>query len=175
MDKTAAHDAVRKAVFQGILTRPNACEHCGKPPSTWALSAHHHNGYDDDHVLDVEWLCAKCHVNVHNLPARMQSTTAEQRSEVGRRAGEVVKSNRTREEWAAMGRKGGPAGGRAFWDKMTPEEREYHKQRVTTEARKWHATSTHAERSAASHKGWETRRRRKADRAVVDSTGTWDE
>lgn len=53
-----AHWAVKQAVISRKLIRPNACQQCG---TACAVQAHHHNGYSDEHRLDVRWLCPKCH------------------------------------------------------------------------------------------------------------------
>lgn len=53
-----AQQAVRWAIEEGVLVRPNHCARCGaecKP------HGHHHNGYAMEHWLDVEWLCVSCH------------------------------------------------------------------------------------------------------------------
>lgn len=56
----AAHAAVAREVASGRLVRPELCQHpgCDKSPD----HAHHHNGYDKPHRLDVVWLCAKHHL-----------------------------------------------------------------------------------------------------------------
>lgn len=57
--KSLAWIAVAKALKAGTLIRPSHCEECGvecKP------LAHHGNGYDIKHRLDVRWLCSTCHV-----------------------------------------------------------------------------------------------------------------
>lgn len=56
--KSIARQAVAKALKNGTLVRPAACEHCYKHVK---LEAHHANGYDTPHWLDVTWLCRKCH------------------------------------------------------------------------------------------------------------------
>jgi len=61
-DKVNAWMAVRWAQILGLLTCPPECERCGSPKR---LHAHHHNGYDRDHWLDVQWLCSPCHRTIH--------------------------------------------------------------------------------------------------------------
>lgn len=56
-EKAAAHDAVQKALRQGVLTKPAACQRCPVPP-TEPLHAHHD---DYGQPLRVEWLCRACH------------------------------------------------------------------------------------------------------------------
>jgi hypothetical protein len=53
-----AHRAVHRAIKSGRLVRPQSCELCGR---TQALHAHHHNGYDREHYLDVIFACRECH------------------------------------------------------------------------------------------------------------------
>lgn len=52
-----AHGAVREALLRGILTK-EPCKVCGNPNS----EAHHHNGYEREHRLDVVWLCRIHHM-----------------------------------------------------------------------------------------------------------------
>lgn len=49
------HDLVYKAVRDGRLTRPAACEQCGAACKPEAAHA------DYEQPLLVRWLCAKCH------------------------------------------------------------------------------------------------------------------
>lgn len=58
-EKHRAHRAVCYAVKSGKLVRPNSCEKCGVDSAD--LDGHHHKGYDEKHILDVVWLCGKCH------------------------------------------------------------------------------------------------------------------
>lgn len=55
--RTAAHNAVARAVKKGILV-PKPCERCGSEKSL----AHHE---DYDKKLDVMWLCQPCHKQRH--------------------------------------------------------------------------------------------------------------
>ena len=66
-----AYRAVRAAVKNGVLVRPEACQQCGQiPPPTSdgraSIQGHHH---DYEKPLDVEWICAKCHRKETPLPA----------------------------------------------------------------------------------------------------------
>lgn len=61
-DKAKSHRAVYYAVKTGRLVRPSNCSKCFiecKP------QAHHHNGYDLQNLLNVIWLCNKCHTFEH--------------------------------------------------------------------------------------------------------------
>ena len=55
----SAHQAVRQAVETGVLTRPDACEECGRECRPQA----HHDDYAKP--LDVAWLCVRCHQRLH--------------------------------------------------------------------------------------------------------------
>lgn len=60
-EQQKARDAVKCAIRNGKLTR-GPCEFCGERDD---VQAHHHNGYDEAHRLDVKWLCRTCHNKVH--------------------------------------------------------------------------------------------------------------
>lgn len=61
----SARRAVRSAVERGILVKPNSCQKCGKEDTHESkdgrsiIQGHHHKGYDL--VLEIEWLCIRCH------------------------------------------------------------------------------------------------------------------
>lgn len=117
--RRAAQRAVRRAVRRGVLTRREMCEHCGRSPN-YTLHGHHYNGYDEAHILDVEWLCRSCHSKIHSgrlggLATARNHTVAE-RSAMGKHASDVAKqkiSKETRVRVASMG-------GRAAVAKLTP-------------------------------------------------------
>ncbi len=56
--KVAARNIVRCRIYRGTMTR-QPCEKCGDPKS----QAHHE---DYSRPLDVKWLCAKHHKELHN-------------------------------------------------------------------------------------------------------------
>jgi hypothetical protein len=56
--RKSAHGKVQRAVKNGVLVRPKACQECGKRTSL--LDAHHDQGYAMP--LRVRWLCKKCHM-----------------------------------------------------------------------------------------------------------------
>ncbi len=58
-EKTQAHNAVNHAVRGGKLKRSVFCEGCGLPAETDG----HHADYDE--LLEVDWLCKKCHIKLH--------------------------------------------------------------------------------------------------------------
>ena len=63
--KERARSAVNMAIQRGDLVRPEECSRCEKKPGKARdgrslIRAHHHNGYDKAHWLDVEWVCASC-------------------------------------------------------------------------------------------------------------------
>lgn len=61
-EKYFAKLKLRGAVLTGKIKPLSLCENCGKEGLT---HGHHHNGYSLKHLLDVIWLCPKCHVGVH--------------------------------------------------------------------------------------------------------------
>lgn len=62
-ERGAAHVAVNRAVREGRLVKPDACEDCGR-----ALPLHgHHDDYS--RPLDVRWLCVDCHFLRHRKAA----------------------------------------------------------------------------------------------------------
>lgn len=60
-EKYRANSKVSNAIRDGMLTRPDKCEGCGKPCTPHA----HHWSYAEENWLDVEWLCAVCHGEMH--------------------------------------------------------------------------------------------------------------
>lgn len=58
-EKRSAHNAVYRALKRGDLTRPDACEGCGRSCKPQA----HHDDYTKP--LDVRWLCPTCHGSEH--------------------------------------------------------------------------------------------------------------
>ena len=58
-EKSRAHGIVKAAVERGEIVVPGSCERCGETGRR--LEAHHHNGYSEEHVKDVVWLCHRCH------------------------------------------------------------------------------------------------------------------
>ena len=60
LDKWKARSKVRHAIVRGKLIRAAQCSGCGLATTT---QAHHHNGYDFAHALDVVWLCKECHLS----------------------------------------------------------------------------------------------------------------
>jgi hypothetical protein len=60
-----AHNAANNAIRAGRLTRPDACERCGRPSRR--LDKHH---ADYSRPLEVEFLCRRCHKKVHAIHDR---------------------------------------------------------------------------------------------------------
>lgn len=63
--KNRARGAVKYALSQGIITRPESCQKCGAEDvklkdGRSGLRADHHNGYNEEHKLDVLFICLKC-------------------------------------------------------------------------------------------------------------------
>jgi len=61
--KAWAHLQVQRAVQAGVLVRPEACEGCDRTGQR--LAGHHHKGYEGANILNVVWLCSRCHNNEH--------------------------------------------------------------------------------------------------------------
>ena len=66
-----ARRLVRAAIVAGELAPPNACDGCGAAPAPArdgrrTLDAHH-DSYAPDRLLDVRWLCRRCHARWHVL------------------------------------------------------------------------------------------------------------
>ena len=59
--KRKAQNAANNAVRDGKLLKKTSCEHCG---SEGKLQKHHWS-YEEEHWLDVVWLCTKCHGKEH--------------------------------------------------------------------------------------------------------------
>ena len=59
-----AHLSVRRAIKDGSITKPGACQ-VNDGTCSGALQAHHRNGYDAQHALDVVWLCQSHHEREH--------------------------------------------------------------------------------------------------------------
>ena len=59
-EKKKAAGILNRAVATGKLKRSVFCESCGLPAKTEG----HHSDYSKP--LEVEWLCRKCHVEVHD-------------------------------------------------------------------------------------------------------------
>lgn len=57
-----AHHAVKTALRNGTLVKPDSCEDCGTGEKR--LSGHHES-YAEEDWLVVEWLCTKCHATRH--------------------------------------------------------------------------------------------------------------
>ena len=62
-EKIKAHSAVQYAIAAGKLERSIFCEECGLPAKTQG----HHEDYSQP--LDVDWLCTKCHTELHSILA----------------------------------------------------------------------------------------------------------
>ena len=127
-DQQRAGKAVAYALRNGTLVRPDHCEHCGGDNANGrALSAHHHNGYEPGHELDVIFLCDSCHSKEHSavigargrLRVQMERFTPEQRTVWRRKGGLVANAKLTPEERSAAGLKGAINANA----KRTPEQR----------------------------------------------------
>lgn len=152
--RRSAHLAVAKAVRNGTLHKPTLCEECSELRPPVELHAHHYLGYDEEHWLDVIFLCPKCHGKAHN--GRSINWFTDEQS---RRGGVTTAANTTYEERVARSRRGVEAS-RA---KLT------HEDRVELGRRGGHALAaktTHEERSANSRRGWDVRRQRETPEEI---------
>lgn len=68
-ERKHARDAVYRALKNGELTKPLACEDCGKV----AYLEGHHESYDSTSWLKVRWVCKKCH-NIRDKALWQDST-----------------------------------------------------------------------------------------------------
>lgn len=59
---TAAHNAVKVALRDGVLVKPATCSACGEETHRNRIHAHHE---DYSKPLVVRWLCARCHRALH--------------------------------------------------------------------------------------------------------------
>lgn len=66
-----AQGAVKRAVAKGVLIPPTECSRCNTPCKPRA----HHPDYDKP--LEVIWLCASCHNDVHGNDSVFIKTAAE--------------------------------------------------------------------------------------------------
>jgi hypothetical protein len=62
-EKAKARRTLKAAVRRGRISKPSACQDCGR--SDLIIHGHHH---DYAKPLDVEWLCPWCHGKRHRLP-----------------------------------------------------------------------------------------------------------
>jgi len=60
------HSMVRNAIRKGLLHRPEVCEKCGNEPKRRKDGISNIHGHHEDYnkPLDVQWLCAKCHMGI---------------------------------------------------------------------------------------------------------------
>ncbi|ATN93415.1 baseplate wedge protein [Pseudoalteromonas phage J2-1_QLiu-2017] len=59
--KYKAHCAVNNALRDNKITKPSSCECCGEEKKLEA----HHDSYQEQHWLDVRWVCDPCHKAIH--------------------------------------------------------------------------------------------------------------
>ena len=148
---------VRKALKNGTLTRPDKCEMCrlSRPP----LAGYHHNGWDDEHALDVIWLCKSCQGRYWNLISTRADLTPEHLTMIGRKGGKGGgwMANSTREQRLEFSRQG-----RESYMANTTSEQRSEAGRKAFAA--WMASSTPEQRSEIMRKAYETRRRNQAAR-----------
>jgi hypothetical protein len=62
--KLKAHNLVAQHVRLGKIIKPKNCEIC--EVSDALLYGHHANGYENDNMLNVLWVCGSCHKLEHD-------------------------------------------------------------------------------------------------------------
>lgn len=60
-EKKLAHRKVAAAVSKGLLVAPERCSNCGRKVRLHG----HHRDYNKSTLLDVVWLCGRCHRREH--------------------------------------------------------------------------------------------------------------
>jgi len=61
-NKRKAKAKVNNALITGKISKVDTCEMCGN--SEFKTEAHHWS-YNEEHWLNVLWVCRKCHNNIH--------------------------------------------------------------------------------------------------------------
>jgi hypothetical protein len=66
MDKTRLHHRARHLVYYAVKRGTILKLECsGQEPHIGRIEAHHYMGYEEEHALDVHWLCKKHHLEAH--------------------------------------------------------------------------------------------------------------
>jgi hypothetical protein len=65
-DRIKSRKALWWATASGKVIRPSNCNRCGTETK---VHGHHHNGHNQEHWLDVIWLCRRCHTEIHRIAA----------------------------------------------------------------------------------------------------------
>jgi hypothetical protein len=65
MCAVSARNAVRKAIHEGRLIRPEICSKCGKKPKPGSIVGYHES-YKPKKWLKVIWLCTGCCLQMHH-------------------------------------------------------------------------------------------------------------
>lgn len=63
-EKRKANKALTNAIASGKIIKASNCGICG---ATENIEGHHHKGYGEEYVLDVMWLCSRCHHYEHKI------------------------------------------------------------------------------------------------------------
>lgn len=93
VDVLGARRKFYRAVISGQIVPPETCEHCGKIPGkskdgARMIQGHHHKGYENEFIYDVEWLCPSCHKLAHptawtdSAKAKLSKTISGRRLEL---------------------------------------------------------------------------------------------
>ena len=62
-ERIKAVNALNHAIRDGRIIRPDFCGHCEGEKFVEG----HHWSYEEEHWLDVEWMCKECHEELHKM------------------------------------------------------------------------------------------------------------
>lgn len=83
--KNAARNKLRQAVYDGRVLRPLKCERCNQlggfaKDGRSLIQADHHHGYENDHALNIWWICKSCDTEIEKLRRSGLIVTKETRN-----------------------------------------------------------------------------------------------
>ena len=121
--KERARRTLKRAVRDGLVIKPDTCSDCGETFEPKDVDGHHYAGYDDEHALDVVWLCKRCHGLLHG--GALLITDEQRRAGVRTRLREQTPEQRDRyREWGReLGQRYGLNSITQFNTQSTPDER----------------------------------------------------
>ena len=166
--KVAARNAVNRAIKAGMLVPKEDCERCGRHRSERRrLDADHYLGYDEEHWLDVLWLCRSCHGKEHNHPEELAERMRETQARITPDQRRVIKRTYTDEGRRRISEAVSAAWARRSCDELseiarqreanlTDEQREARRQRGRDRAaelnrKRWEGKTPEERRATALH------------------------